>query len=171
MSGLNFTFRQSKCKMLLNNLCECCNNFIPKDRQIHTHHVDWNLEQTNAEDKLKNYNKPIYPKIQKKKKKKLKKASKAAHECILQQNGIHQYQVECFYGKFIVDMENQTCMCKRWQGISHLHVITCILDKDNEGKELWLETEVHVLSPPWYVANKGRKQTKKRKGPEEVEVS
>lgn len=40
-----------------------------------------------------------------------------------------------------------------------------------KGKELWPESNILMLPPPWYVATKGRKQTKRIKGPEEVEVS
>ncbi|XP_022861085.1 uncharacterized protein LOC111381527 [Olea europaea var. sylvestris] len=78
--------------------------------------------------------------------------------------------------EFVVDMENQTCTCRRWQisGIPCLHVIACILDKGHDidvyvlelfkvetymatyknvinpikGKELWPESNILMLPPP-----------------------
>ncbi|XP_022850523.1 uncharacterized protein LOC111372410 [Olea europaea var. sylvestris] len=193
---------QSKCEMLLNNPCECFNKFILEEREksilamligIQTklmHRIQM------KRDKLRNYNKSICPKIQKI----LEKHVDASRECILSWNGANQYQAQCSDGEYVVDMENQTCACRRWD-ISRIpcpHAIACIFDKGHEIKDYvsgWFTVETYntiyehvmspmngqvlwpqsdqppVLPPPWYTATKGRKQTKRMKGLEKNEPS
>lgn len=114
----------------------------------------------------------------------------AARKFILLWNGVQQYQVKYLYGEFVLDMENQTCACRRWQlsGLPCSNAIS-ILDKGHNvedyvsewfkletymttyenvinpinGIDLWLEFgQLPLLPPPWYVANKRTNKEKKR---------
>lgn len=71
---------ESKCEMLLNSLCDCFNESIlimlVEIQMKLMHRIQLKL------DKLRDCNKSIYPKLQKRKKK-LKKFSDTSHGCIL----------------------------------------------------------------------------------------
>ncbi|KAJ4788275.1 DEK carboxy-terminal domain protein [Rhynchospora pubera] len=106
----------SKCDMLLNNLCECFNKYIldARDKPIITM-----LEIIRTKlmrrfqvkrDEMMKYKGPICPKIQKK----LDKWKDEAIKFNAVWNGAAQYQVTGVEGQFVVNIATSSCDCRRW---------------------------------------------------------
>ncbi|KAJ1703111.1 hypothetical protein LUZ63_002890 [Rhynchospora breviuscula] len=106
----------SKCGMLLNNLCECFNKYIldARDKPIITmlEFIRTKLMrrlQVKRDEMLK-YKGPICPKIQKK----LDKWKEEAIKFNAVWNGAAQYQVTGVEGQFVVNIATFSCDCRRW---------------------------------------------------------
>lgn len=73
---------------------------------------------------MSNYVGQLCPKIRKR----VQKLVENLRECIVQLLGGAKWQVECSYGTFVVDLEERTCACRKWElsGIPCLYAMAFI---------------------------------------------
>lgn len=122
----------TKCDMLLNNMCESFNRSIlwPREQgvlvmlELIREHLMKRLQ--NKRDKMKAWeDKRFTPKTYK-----LLEKFKKWSTCYSAYAGYNQFEVTTANGsKFVVDLENKSCGCKRWDlsGIPCHHVISCLI--------------------------------------------
>ncbi|KAL8510024.1 hypothetical protein ACS0TY_017017 [Phlomoides rotata] len=123
----------SKCDMLLNNVCESFNSniLLARDKAVITM-LEWIREylmqrlQKNRDIALVKWRGQLCPRIQKI----IEINTEKVSDCIpIKGNDIH-YQVSCFDGRqFTVDLSKNICSCRSWQltGIPCPHGICAIL--------------------------------------------
>ncbi|KAK8604215.1 hypothetical protein V6N13_099164 [Hibiscus sabdariffa] len=125
----------SKCDMLLNNLCESFNKFILDARDkpiitmleiIRTKIMKWIAKKKVEADKWSTI---LCPKIQKK----LDATIESSNRCWPTHAGGHKFQISCGpHTQHAVDLSEHTCSCRKWQliGIPCHHAISAIFFLD-----------------------------------------
>ncbi|XP_021802226.1 uncharacterized protein LOC110746320 [Prunus avium] len=125
----------SKCDLLLNNLCESFNSCIldSRDKSILTCleriRVYIMLRMANRRIACTVWRHPVGPRIFKI----IEKNKLGASQCIPRLAGESKYQVSHMYGgEYVVDLKAKTCSCRRWDlcGIPCSHAISCIFQKE-----------------------------------------
>ncbi|XP_022874226.1 uncharacterized protein LOC111393057 [Olea europaea var. sylvestris] len=200
-SQSHFSVR-SKSDIVLNNGCEVFNKTLLEDREKLILNMFTSVYMTfmtriqKTRDKMVGCHGRLCPKIQKK----LDKTSDMSRECILHFSRGPKWQVKCSYGTFVVDLEERTCACRKWDitGIPYMHAVAVIRDCRSQpedfidncysietymgcynnivnpinGKLLWPEVDAPTIPPPPQVdhALQGKKQKKRRKQAEEMVV-
>lgn len=184
---------QFKCDMLLNNMCECFNSIILEARTrgiitmnelIRTRLM---IRIQKKRDSIAKCQTTHCPKILKK----LEKSKTLSWAYTTTWSGGHQYQVMGPEGQFVVDNEQKTCTCRRWQltGIPCPHAISAIYyNKDKpenhledcykvsnflatyrniinptQGRDCWPISDETEMTPPDPVNLKRGKKTKLRR--------
>ncbi|XP_022843156.1 uncharacterized protein LOC111366682 [Olea europaea var. sylvestris] len=189
---------QLKSDILLNNLCKVFNKMLIDDRKklIITMSTDLQLafmvRIEKRQRKMMRYGGQLCSRI----KKKLVKITEMANECTLHFSGRPRWQVDCKYRTYVIDLEEQSCACRRWEltGIPCSHAIAVIRETRNEiedfvdnyytadtylrcydhimnpinGRRLWPRLDTLPIFPLlWNTPQRGRKQNKRRKQAEE----
>ena len=116
--------------MLLNNLCECFNKYIleAREKSILTMCETIRYKLMNRffvkRNVVEKYSGLICPKIQKK----LDKNKKLFVRYWLQPSILRKFQIKCPGYKHIVDLDEKTCSCRKWNlsGIPCPHAISTI---------------------------------------------
>lgn len=119
-----------KCDILLNNSCEVLNKYILEARELPVLSMLQRIKSQlmtrhyNKQKEAENFQGDICPKIRKK----VAKNAEFANICyaIPAGKGIFQVQVRDY--QHIVDIENRSCDCRRWEltGIPCCHAISCL---------------------------------------------
>ncbi|XP_022848165.1 uncharacterized protein LOC111370605 [Olea europaea var. sylvestris] len=189
---------QSKSDILLNNLCEVFNKTLRSDREKMILSMLTSLQQTfmnriqKRREKMMRCTGRLCPKI----KKKLLKNAEKSRECTLHFSGGPEWQVECSFGTYVVDLHERTCACREWEltGIPCMHAVAVIRDCRNDpedyvhncytiesymrcynsimhpinGMHLWPQLDMLDITPPsWVIPRKGKRQINRRKGADE----
>ncbi|XP_065869037.1 uncharacterized protein [Euphorbia lathyris] len=194
---------RAQCDMLLNNLCECFNKYIldARDKGIITMYemikVKLMKRIKNKADIMRKNNKKFCGKILKK----LEINKDWARHYVPTYSGGPRVQINGLGEQFVVNLEDNTCTCRRWQlnGIPCSHGCAAIIGQ-NDNPENYLaecysvETYLRVYSfiieptngmdqwpnevPPVPIvplspvkSKRGRRQRARRKYPEEIEAS
>ncbi|WCJ39720.1 hypothetical protein M5689_020686 [Euphorbia peplus] len=191
----------AQCDMLLNNLCECFNKYILDARGLPIISLNEAMKVKimrrlkKKKDQMEKYKGKICPKVQVK----LNKLIDIAANHQVEFSGGPRASVTANGGPYIVNLEEKTCTCRRWQltGLPCSHAI-CAIRHNNQrvedfvskhyhvstfmemygnyinptnNEELWPEVEnPGWLLPPLDINKKrGRKKLSRRKEPEEIE--
>lgn len=136
-----FFKEESKCDMLLNNMCECFNKYIldARDKGIITMNEMIKIKlmkwMKKKRDLLRSTTARWCPKIMKKL---VKNIDFAVHFAPIYSGG-PSVQVNGFGNQYVVDMNAKTCTCRRWQltGIPCSHASAAIIgNNDNPANYL-----------------------------------
>lgn len=109
--------------ILLKNLCEVSNKMLIDDKKkmIVTMLTDMELEFMtmieNRQSKVRMYRGQLFSRI-----KKLAKIDEMSNECIFHFLGRPKWQVDCRLGTYVIDLEEQSCVCRRWD-LMEYHVV------------------------------------------------
>lgn len=126
-----------------------------------------------------------------------RKVTKKLHKIVDNVNKMHvallggpKLQVDCSYETYVVDLEEHTCACMKWEltGLPCMHVVAVIQECQNQledfvhncytietdmncynnilnpinGRMLWPEMdEPRIIQPTWTVPQRGKKQKKR----------
>ena len=189
-----------KCDILLNNMSEVFNSWILPARELPIYSM---VENINSKITARIYSKQmevaedrkwsmrLCPKIQKK----LDKYTDWAANCMVFGAGQKVFKVVSMNHSYIVDLEMETCNCKRWDlsGIPCHHAIACARNeridpaslvhdcysvgtykrayafnvKPVRDQEHWTKMHGIAVYPPVYTKVMGRPRRNRKKDPEE----
>lgn len=190
----------SKCDILLNNSCEVFNNYILEAREMPILSM---LEQVKNQLMTRYFSKekevgeawqgPICPKIRKK----VQKISEWANTCFPMPAGQGIFQVQDRDYQFVVNIQNRTCDCRRWDltGIPCSHAVSCLRHEristesmvhdcysserflmaygpkimPCKDKSMWEKVSGPKILPPHYEKKCGRPAKNRRKQPVEFQ--
>ncbi|XP_057747440.1 uncharacterized protein LOC130966639 [Arachis stenosperma] len=199
-SRSRFTFN-SKCDTLVNNMCESFNGAIVDSREkpiitmleeIRVYLMSrWAVNR----ERIKKFNGTILPRIRKK----IERRGRAAGEWRPYWSAAQTYEVVNGLSKYAVDLSLRECSCRKWQlsGIPCTHALSCINFKGLDleayvddcykrdayvkcyesvinpvnGPDLWQQTNFDDVMPPPYRKPSHRPVKKRKRGPEESEVT
>ncbi|XBJ05567.1 hypothetical protein VPH35_024324 [Triticum aestivum] len=176
-----------KCDILLNNMSEVFNSWILESRELPIKSMldsitdkittrMYNKQKEVATDRK--WGKRLCPKIQKK----LDKFIEWAAFCMVQGAGQKVFKVLSMNHSYIVDLNCESCDCKRWElsGIPCHHAIACDREeridpepaysfniKPMRDQEHWTKMEGVDVYPPVYTKVMGRPRRNRKKDPEE----
>jgi hypothetical protein len=189
--------KNPKSDLIVNNLSECFNSYIldVRDKPILTM-IDtirrklMRRFQVNRASIAKMSGK-LCPKIQVK----VDKAGVKASECLLLYAGEGKYEVNYRQQKFVVNLREKTCGCKKWDitGIPCHHAISAILHEGRKiedyvdhcytiekyrksyepiihpvpSMEQWTRTQYDPVDPPFERCHPGRPKRMRRRDPSE----
>ncbi|GMY12908.1 hypothetical protein FCV25MIE_08147 [Fagus crenata] len=171
--------KNPKSDLIVNNLSECFNSYIldARDKPILT------MLDT------------IRRKLMRRFQVKVKKVRVKASECLLMFAGEGKYEVDYRQQKFVVNLREKTCGCKKWDitGIPCHHAISAILHQGSKiedyvdhyytiekykksyepiiypmpSMEQWAQTQYDLVDPPLERCHPGRPKRMRRKDPTE----
>ncbi|KAK8595240.1 hypothetical protein V6N13_123120 [Hibiscus sabdariffa] len=163
----------SKCDMLLNNLCESFNKFIleARDKPIITllEIIRTKIMQRIAKKKVEGnkWTTTLCPNIQQK----LVASIERSNRCWTTHDGHFKYQVACGpHTQHAVDVEKHTCSCRIWQltGIPCNHVVSAIFATDRIPDEFVDQYETcPPILPPILKRPPGRPKKNRREEADE----
>uniref|UniRef100_A0A2N9G9T6 SWIM-type domain-containing protein n=1 Tax=Fagus sylvatica TaxID=28930 RepID=A0A2N9G9T6_FAGSY len=189
--------KNPKSDLIVNNLSECFNSYIldARDKPILTmldtiRRKLMRRFQVNRASIAKMSGK-LCPKIQVK----VEKAGVKASECLLMFAGEGKYEVDYRQQKFVVNLREKTCGCKKWDitGIPCHHAISAILHQGSKiedyvdhcytiekykksyepiiypmpSMEQWAQTQYDPVDPPLERCHPGRPKRMRRRDPTE----
>uniref|UniRef100_A0A2N9HBF3 SWIM-type domain-containing protein n=1 Tax=Fagus sylvatica TaxID=28930 RepID=A0A2N9HBF3_FAGSY len=187
--------KNPKSDLIVNNLSECFNSYIldARDKPILTmldtiRRKLMRRFQVNRASIAKMSGK-LCPKIQVK----VEKAGVKASECLLMYSGEGKYEVDYRQQKFVVNLREKTCGCKKWDitGIPCHHAISAILHEGSKiedyvdhcytiekykksyepiihpvpSMEQWTQTQYDPVDPPLERCHPGRPKRQRKRDP------
>jgi SWIM zinc finger len=138
-----------KCDMLLNNCCECFNKMILDSREkpilsmLESIRCKLMNRIYTKQIAMQKYSGDICPKIQKK----LEKIKDLSSKCWPEPSSFKKFQVKCITDQFCIDMEAQTCSCRRWQlsGVPCSHAVS-VMFFNKENPETYVDDCYHLAT-------------------------
>ncbi|XP_044401025.1 uncharacterized protein [Triticum aestivum] len=186
-----------KCDILLNNMSEVFNSYILEARELpvvsalDNMHIKLTNRIVSKQRESDKWTGRLCPKIQKK----LDKFVEWAANCMVQEAGKGVFQVKSFNNTYLVDLNMNSCDCKRWElsGIPCHHVVACARHERIEPESLvhpcytvesykkayaynimplrdkghWEKMHGIDVYPPLYTKVMGRPKKTRKKDPEE----
>lgn len=137
-----FFRRDSKCDMVLNNMCESFNNFIleARDKPILTCleiiRTKLMVRIAAKSEVMNKWTSKLCPNIERR----LERSKAMASGCWVLHAGLMEFQVDASEGQFAVHLGNNTCSCQKWQltGLPCAHAIAALAKNGNP-----IEDSVH----------------------------